>query len=188
LIRNHRLPGRLLSVFSLLLLPAVGPAAAGAQELYNYSVGVLGGIGGSFDASPGNGLTNSNLQLNLGIVTDPGTHVVLRTGRLALDKKTFFGSLSGADMKYITLGGEYRYQESTYQSGVYAALGAYRLQGTSSAGRKDSQDTWGASVGFTGELPIKRWLGIQAELSGHYVNFKEAQFFAMAQAGIVFHF
>jgi hypothetical protein len=188
LIRNHRLFGRLLSAFSLLFLPAVGPAAAGAQELYNYTVGVLGGIGGSFDASPGNSLTNSNLQLNLGIVTDPGTHVVLRAGRLALDKSTFFGSLSGADMKYLTIGGEYRYQESTYQSGIYAALGAYRLQGTSSSNRKDSQDTWGASVGFTGELPVKRWLGIQAELSGHYVNFKEAQFFAMAQAGIVFHF
>lgn len=184
MIWNYRLLGRLLSVFSLLSLPA----AAGAQELYNYTVGVLGGIGGSFDASPGNSLTNSNLQLNLGIVTEPGTHVVLRTGRLSLDKDKFFGSLNGADMKYLTVGGEYRYHESVYESGIYAALGAYRLQGTSSAGRKDSEDTWGASVGFTGELPIKRWLGIQAELSGHYVNFKEAQFFAMAQAGVVFHF
>jgi hypothetical protein len=184
LIRNRRLPGRLLLVFSLLVLPA----AAGAQELYNYSVGVLGGIGGSFDANPGGSLTNSNFQLNLGIVTEPGTHVVLRTGKLSLDKDKLFGSLRDADMEYVTIGGEYHYQETFYESGVYVALGGYRRQGTSAAGRSDSQDTWGASVGFTGELPIRRWLGIQAELSGHYVNFKDSQFFAMAQAGIVFHF
>jgi hypothetical protein len=184
LIRNHRLPGRLLLVVSLLLLPA----AAGAQELYNYTVGVLGGIGGSLDASPGNNLTNSNFQLNLGIVTEPSTHVVLRTGRLSLDKDQFFGSLSRADLEYVTIGGEYRYHEPFYESGVYVALGGYRLEGTSAAGHGDSQASWGLSVGFTGELPIRRWLGIQAELSGHYVDLKDAQFFAMAQAGVVFHF
>ena len=161
MIRNHRLLGRLLLGFSLLLLPAIG----GAQELYTYTVGVLGGIG-----------------------TEPFTHLVLRTGKLALDRDGNFGTLSGADMKYVTIGGEYRYSERFYESGVFAALGAYQLNGTQASGRDVRDQTWGISVGFTGELPIKPWLGVQAELSGHYVDFKEAQFFAMAHAGIVFHF
>jgi hypothetical protein len=184
LIRNHRLLGRLLMGFSLLLLPAIG----GAQELYTYTVGVLGGIGGSFDADPGGSFGNKGFQLNLGLVTEPYTHLVLRTGKLALDRDRLFGTLSGADMKYVTIGGEYRYSERFYESGVFAALGAYQLNGTQASGRDVRDQTWGVSVGFTGELPIKPWLGVQAELSGHYVNFKEAQFFAMAHAGVVFHF
>jgi hypothetical protein len=184
LIRNRRLRGRLLMAFSLLLLPAV---AGAQQEVYNYTVGLLGGIGGSFDANPGNSLNNTGFQVNLGYVTEPGTHLVLRAGQLGLDKSDFFGSLADADMKYVTLGGEYRYHESIYDSGIYVALGGYRLEGETGSGRS-SHDTWGVSVGATGELPIRRWLGIQAEISAHYVDFREAQFFGMAHGGIVLHF
>lgn len=184
MIRNHRLLGRLLLGFSLLVLPAAG----GAQELYNYTVGVLGGIGGSFDADPGNNLGNTGFQVNLGMVTEPRTLLVLRVGQLGLDKDQFFGSLSNADMKYVTIGGEYRYSESFYESGVFVALGGYRLSGTTLFGDDSQKDTWGVSVGFTGELPIRRWVGIQAEISGHYVDFQEAQFFGMAHAGVAFHF
>lgn len=184
MIRNHRLLGRLLLGFSLLLLPALG----GAQELYTYTVGVFGGIGGSFDVDPGGSFNNKSFQVNLGLVTEPRTHVIVRAGRLGLDQDGLFGTLSNADLKYVTIGGEYRYSEKFYESGIFAALGAYRLNGTQASGRDFSDDTWGVSVGFTGELPIRPWVGIQAELSGHYVDFKEAQFFALAHAGIVFHF
>jgi len=184
LIRNHRLLGKSLLGVSLLFLPALG----GAQELYTYTVGVFGGIGGSSDANPGGCFGNKGYQLNLGVVTEPGTHLVLRTGKLALDRDGLFGSLSDADLKYVTIGGEYRYSERFYESGIFAALGAYRLNGTQASGRESREDTWGVSVGFTGELPIKTWLGLQAELSGHYVDFREEQFFAMVHAGVVVHF
>ena len=184
LIPNRRLLGRLLLVMSSFLLPA----AAGAQEFYSYTVGVFGGVGGSFDADPGQSLTNTGFQVNLGMVTEPRTHLVLRAGRLGLDKDGLFGSLSNADMEYVTLGGEYRYAETYYESGVFVALGGYRLNGTAPSGRDSRQGTWGVSVGFTGELPIRRWLGVQAEISGHYVDFNEAQFFGMAHAGIALHF
>jgi hypothetical protein len=184
LIPNHRLLGRLLLICGLLSLPG----AAGAQELYNFTVGVFGGIGGSFDADPGDSLTNTGFQVNLGLVTEPRTHLVLRTGRLALDEDEFFGSLRDAELTYATLGGEYRARETFFDSGVYVALGGYRLEGTMASGR-DSRDTsWGLAVGATGELPINRWLGVQAEISGHYIDFDEAQFFAMGHAGVVFHF
>lgn len=171
-------------IVSLLLLPGV----AGAQELYTYTVGVFGGLGGSIDADPGDSLTNTGYQLNLGLVTEPRTHLVLRTGRLALDEDEFFGSLLDAELTYLTLGGEYRSREEYYHSGVYIALGGYRLEGTEPPGGDSRETSWGLAVGVTGELPIKRWLGVQAEISGHYIDFDEAQFFAMGHAGIALHF
>jgi hypothetical protein len=183
LIRNHRLPGRLLLIASLLLLPA----AAGAQELYTFTVGALGGIGGSVDAEPGDSLTNTGFQINLGIVSEPRTQIVLRTGRLALDEDELFGSLRDAELTYATIGGEYRSRQDLYESGLYVALGGYRLEGTVSD-RDSSDSSWGLAVGVTGELPIKRWLGVQVEISGHYIDFDEAQFFAMAHAGLAIHF
>jgi len=184
LIWNYRLLGRLLLILGLLLLPG----AAGAQELYTYTVGVLGGIGGSFDANPGDSLTNTGYQVNLGVVTQPRTHLVLRAGRLSLDEDEHFGSLSSAELSYATLGGEYRVRQDFYDSGIYVALGGYRLEGTTGSGRDSSDTSWGLAVGVTGELPIKRWLGLQAEISGHYIDFDEANFFAMANIGLVVHF
>lgn len=184
MILNRRLRGRLLMALSLLLLPA---AASAQQEVYNYTVGLLGAVGGSFDANPGDNLGNTGFQVNLGYVTEPGTHLVVRAGRLGLDKSEFFGSLTDAEMKYVTIGGEYRYHESVYDSGVYVALGGYRLEGDNGV-RRSTEDTWGVSVGVTGELPIRRWLGLQVEFSGHYANFRDAQFFGMAHGGVVLHF
>ena len=184
LTRTPRLLGRLLLLAGLLLLPG----AAGAQELYTFTVGVLGGIGGSFDADPGDSLTNTGLQLNLGLVTEARTHLVLRLGQLALDEDELFGSLQDADLTYATIGGEYRISETFYDSGVYVGLGGYRLEGTSRSGDDESDTSVGISIGFTGELPITRWLGFQAEIAGHYVDFDEAQVFGMAHAGLVFHF
>jgi hypothetical protein len=184
LIRNHRLLGRLLLICGLLLLPG----AAGAQELYTYTVGAFGGIGGSFDADPGGSVTNTGYQLNFSIVTEPRTHLVLRTGRLSLDKDGLFGSLADAKLSYATIGGEYRTHMELYESGIYVALGGYRLEGTKASGGDATEDSWGLAVGVTGELPIKRWLGLQAEISGHYIDFREEQFFAMGNVGVVFHF
>ena len=184
LIRNHRLPVRLLLIFGLLLLPG----AAGAQELYNFTVGVFGGLGGSIDADPGDSLTNTGFQVNLGLVTESRTHLVLRGGRLALDEDEFFGSLSDAEMTYATIGGEYRTPETFFDSGIYIALGGYRLEGTDFFAEDQSDTALGLAIGATGELPINHWLGIQAEISGHYVDFDEAQVFGMAHAGVAVHF
>lgn len=184
MIRNHRLLGRLLLILGLLLLPG----AAGAQELYNFTVGVFGTLGGSFDADPGDSLTNTGYQVNLGLVTEARTHLVLRAGRLALDEDEFFGSLTDAELSYATIGGEYRVRETFFDSGIYIALGGYRLEGTDFLGGDQSDTSWGLAIGATGELPIRRWLGIQVEISGHYIDFDEAQFFGMGNAGVVFHF
>ncbi|MFY9825347.1 MAG: hypothetical protein WAM82_28470 [Thermoanaerobaculia bacterium] len=183
--RHHRLLGRLLLIGGLLLLPA----AAGAQELYTYTVGLLGGIGGSIDVDPGRSFTNKGFQLNLGMVTEPHTHLILRTGKLSLDQENLFGSLRDADLEYATIGGEYRARQSVWESGLYLALGGYRLNGIeNSTGRDQTETSIGLALGATGELPINRHLGILAEFSGHYVRFRDEQFFAMGHVGLALHF
>ena len=179
---QHRLL-RLALLAALFLLPG----AVRAQELYTFTAGLLGGIGGSLDADPGDGLDNTGFQLNLTMVTEPRTHVGFRLGQLSLDSEDRFGSLSEAELSYVTVAGEYRFPQSYYESGLYIGLGGYRLDG--SRGGRDEQDTAiGLNLGVTGEFAVTPWLGVLIELSGHYADLDEAQFFALGHAGIAIHF
>jgi len=182
LIQHHCLR-RLTLLAALLLLPG----AARAQELYTFTAGVLGGIGGSLDAEPGDDLGNTGFQLNLTMVTEPRTHVGFRLGQLSLDSEDRFGSLSEAELSYVTVAGEYRFPQNYYESGLYIGLGGYRLEG--SRGGSDEQDTAiGLNLGVTGEFEVTQWLGVLIELSGHYADLDEAQFFALGHAGLAIHF
>jgi len=181
LIQHNRL--RLTLLAALLLLPG----AARAQELYTFTAGLLGGIGGSFDADPGDDLGNTGFQLNLTMVTEPRTQVGVRLGQLALDSEDRFGSLSDAELSYVTVAGEYRFPQSYYESGLYLGLGGYRLEGN--RGSEDESDTSvGLTLGVTGEFKVTRWLGVLIELSGHYADLDEAQFFGMGHGGVAIHF
>lgn len=184
MFRDQRALGGMVLLAGLLLLPG----AARAQESYTYSVAALGSIGGSIDAEPGDDLSNTGYQLNLAMVTDPRTHVGIRLGQLGLDGDEFFGSLTDADLTYVTVGGEYRFNENWYDSGVYFALGGYRLEGTAGDGGDSRDNSLGLAVGVTGEFKVNRWLGVLLELSGHYVDFDEAQIFGMGHGGIAIHF
>lgn len=181
--QHHRRLGTGILLVALLLLPG----AARAQEPYTFTVGLLGGLGGSLDADPGDDLGNTGYQLNLAMITEPRTHVGFRLGNLALDSEESFGSLTDAELSYITVAGEYRFPESYYESGIFAGLGGYRLEGT--RGGQDQSDTaLGLTVGVTGEFRVTRWLAVLVELSGHYADFDEAQFFAMGHGGVAVHF
>lgn len=182
--RAHRL---LRGLAPLLLLLAL-PGTARAQELYTVSAAVLGGIGGSPDAEVGDGFGNTGYQLNLQVLTERRTLVGLRAGQLALDQDDRFGDFRDADLTYVTLGGEYRFRESYYDSGLFLALGGYQVAGTDFAGRDDDETSLGLSLGATGEFRINRYLGVLIELSGHVVDLESAQFFGMAHGGLVVHF
>lgn len=184
MVRIERALGGIALLAGLLLLPG----AARAQERYTFSAAALGSIGGSIDAEPGDDLSNTGYQLNLAMVTDPRTHVGVRLGQLGLDGDEFFGSLTDADLTYVTVGGEYRFNENWYDSGVYLALGGYRLEGTAGDGSDSRDNSLGLAVGVTGEFKVNRWLGVLLELSGHYVDFDEAQIFGMGHGGITIHF
>ncbi|MFP3939496.1 MAG: outer membrane beta-barrel protein [Acidobacteriota bacterium] len=184
LASQHVLPAAAAALAVALLFSA--PAAA--QETYTFTAGVLGGIGGSTDAEPGDGLDNGSFQLDLGVVFQPQNHLVARIGRLGLGGSDRFADLVDADLTYATIGGEYRYRHSYYDSGLYLALGAYRLEGDLPAGGEEDETAVGLALGVTGEFPINRWLGVQLEVSGHYADFDRAQVFAMGHAGLVVHF
>ena len=121
--QHHSLLGRGILpavLVTLLLLPGV----ARAQEMYTFTAGLLGGIGGSLDAEPGDDLSNTGYQVNLTMVTEPRTHLGVRLGQLGLDADELFGSLTDAELSYITVSGEYRFPQIYYESGLYIGLDA----------------------------------------------------------------
>jgi hypothetical protein len=176
----------------LLILGALAlPPAAAAQDIYNWGVGLMGGVGGSADVKPGSrSFDNASYQLEGFGVIEPRTQLVLRLGHLDLGGKgTLFGSRVGADLSYVTLAGQYMYQESYYDSGIYLGLGAYRLGGKDAAsGASASKTTIGGVFGVTGEFKATRRLGLLIELSAHYVDVRNAHVYAMAHGGLAFHF
>lgn len=180
---------RAIAGLALVLACLVAPAAVGAQEQYTFTVGLLGSLGGSLDADVGDSLENTGYQVNLTMVTESRTHVGLRVGQLGLDDQGLFGALRNAELTYASLGGEYRFRQSYHESGFFLGLGGYRLEGIDPLGADSEKTSLGLAVGVTGEFPIRPWLGLLFELSGHYVvDFDEAQFFAMGQGGVAIHF
>jgi hypothetical protein len=187
LTRNRRLLGRLVFLAGLTGMMAL-PGTGRAQELFTFSAGLLGGLGGSSDVSSGSDFGNHGFQINLGLVTEPRTQLDLHLGKLSLDHRGSFGALTNADLSYVNIGGEYRYDETYYQSGIYLALGAYKLSGREASGRTRDQTALGAALGLTGEFPIYNHVGILVELAGHYALLDEAKIFATAHAGVTIHF
>ena len=190
LARTFRLTARFIPfVFPFLLAAAASAQDSSAQESGNFSIAVLGSLGGSLDVEPGDALDNTGYQINLGMWTEPRTQVVVRAGKLGLDKDAVFGQLTDADLTYATIGGEYRSRAEYYDSGVFMSLGAYRLDGNRLAdGRERRETAPGLAAGVTGEFRINRWLGVLAEFAGHYVNFDDAQVFVTGHAGVVVRF
>ncbi len=176
---------------SLLLILALCSSAtpALADERYTFTLGLLGGAGGSLDADPGDELSNVGYQLNLAFLTEPKTHLGLRLGQLDLEEADPFGSLTQADLTYATISGEYRFSQSFYESGIFVGLGGYQLDGLPLAGgERDSETTFGVTLGLTGEFEITSNLGALIELSGHWADFDDAQVFLFGHVGLAIHF
>jgi len=177
-----------LVLAAALALPFFAPAAS-AQELYTFTVGVLGGVGGSLDADPGGDLGNLGYQLNFSIVTEPKTHLGIRLGQMDLDVGGGFGNLDNAELTYLTVAGEYRYSKSFYQSGIYLGLGAYRLGGDDLFSGENREDTsFGGVLGLTGEFELTRSFSVLVEFSGHWADLDVAQVYLLGHVGIAFHF
>lgn len=183
---------RTRGVTALLLMTAalfLAPAAAGAQELYTFTIGLLGTLGGSLDSDVGNDLTNPGVQLNLTMVTEPRTHVGFRLGTLEVGEDGVFGNLGNADLSYITIGGEYRVRYRFYDSGFFAGLGGYRLEGTSLAtGASQDETGLGLVLGLSGDFQLTRNFSFVVELAGHYADLNVGDTFLTGHAGIAYHF
>jgi hypothetical protein len=163
-------------------------SAARAQENYTMAVTLLGGVGGANDAEPGSGFGNTAYQVGFSLVTESQTAVGVRLGRLDLSNEDRFGKLTDAQIDYAQIGGEYRFHEGYYESGIYLGLGGYRLRGDRVTGGDSSETALGGELGLLGDFALTRRLAVRVEISGHYVLFDDARMFAMAQAGLAVRF
>jgi hypothetical protein len=137
---------------------------------------------------PGSGFGNTAFQAGFTLVTEPQTAVGFRVGRLDLSGEERFGELTDAELDYAQVGGEYRFSEGYYESGLYLGLGGYRLRGDRPGERDSSETALGGMLGLLGDFALTRNLAIRVEVSGHYVLFDDARIFAMAQAGLAVRF
>lgn len=175
--------------FVIALAAVAAPlAAAEQQESYTFTLGLLGGVGGSLDADPDPGLAQRSWELAAGMVTAPRTLVVVRAGRLSIEGDPAFERFSKADLEYVNVAGEYRFAQPTYDYGTYVGIGYYRLNGDLLAGGEDSESDLGIVLGLTGDFDVTRYLSIIGEVSGHYVFLGDASIFAMANVGLAVHF
>ena len=172
----------------LVVAVLAAPAAAGAQDSFSMSVALLGGLGGSQDAEPGDSFGNSSVQAEFSLLTQPQTRVGVRVGKLDLDDEDRFGSLTDAELDYANIGGEYRYNQGFYESGIYLALGGYRLSGNDLRGRARDETSLGLALGVTGDFLLTQRLAVRVELSGHYADLEEARLYGMGHAGLSLRF
>ncbi len=185
-IAGRRRQGGRIARFALLaaLLAGGFGGRAEAQELYTFTVGVLGGVAGSPDTES-TSFDRRSLQLNLQFENDPRTQVGLRVGQIDLaDEGETINGLFEPTVKYVSIGGEYRTRQSYYDSGIFIALGGYRLEGAGG----ENQTAAGLSAGATGEFTFNRHFGVLAEIAAHYSDLDDLQYFATAQIGLAFHF
>jgi len=172
-----------LTILTLLALGLLLPAASSAQQhQFSYTVGLMGGLGGSPDSEPDLGLDNFGFEAFFSMETSIRTRFVVRAGRMGLESD---GAVVDADLDYLTLSGEYEFSESGYEAGLFMGLGFYELN--ASRGIPD-ESTLGLTVGTTGDIRLTDRFSLFIELSAHYADFNFAQFFLMGHVGIGFHF
>jgi hypothetical protein len=180
-----RISTLVLIVFAVL--SCFSPTAGWAQDHYTYTVSVMGGLGGSMGDDDA-GLGNQSLGLGLSLLREDRVHVGLRFAQIEFDAEDRIGDLSDASLNYVVAGGEYRFLESFYESGLFIGLGAYELEGTDFLGGRDSETGAGIALGVTGEFEINRRVGFLVEFLGHVTGLESNTAFATGQAGIAVHF
>ena len=180
------------SVLAAVALVAAGSASELAaqqqQENYTFTLAVMGGIGGSFDADPDPGLSNSSFLVQAGLVTEPRTLVSIRAGKLDLDGDDGFEGYTEAELQFVNIAGEYRFRQSYYDYGIYLGVGYYKVDGDLRIGGDASESDLGAVVGLSGDFDITPHFSVVGEVSAHYAFLDSAAIYGMAHLGVAFHF
>ncbi|MEM8962745.1 MAG: hypothetical protein AAGD38_14765 [Acidobacteriota bacterium] len=175
---------RLTTVLAVVLLAILLAAPASGQATQNFTVSVMGGIGGSGDADVDSGYDNFGLQGLFSLKLTNNTRFGLRVGQTSLEADDESG-LFDADLTWLTAVGEYEYPDVFFDGGLYLGLGAYDLQGDNLIG---DESGIGLTLGSTGDFRFTPSLSVRVELSGHFVDFDYGQFFFMGHVGLAYHF
>ncbi|MEM8997490.1 MAG: hypothetical protein AAGF23_22080, partial [Acidobacteriota bacterium] len=163
----------------LVALPASAQTSA-------FSLGLLGGVGGSPDSDS---YTEVSFQLVASWEWRLRTHAQLRVGQLDLDldlDDSFGDAQVGADLTWIGLSTEYRYNADFYDSGYIIGVGYYSLEtdgaflpGGGFVGATD-EDSIGIHIGTSGHFRLGTRWSIPVEIMGHWADFDAAQIFITA--------
>jgi hypothetical protein len=163
-------------------------AAQQQQENYSFTVALMAGLGGSFDAEPDPGLAESSFLVQAGMITEPRTLVSIRAGQLELKGDEGFEGYTDADLEFVNIAGEYRFRQSYYDYGIYLGVGYYKVTGDLRIGGDASESDLGAVFGLTGDFDITPHFSIVGDVSAHYAFLDSASLFGMAHLGVAFHF
>ena len=177
----RRIPSLVATVMLCLLVsvPVV------AQE-HILSLGLSGGIAGSLDEDE-TGFSNGTVQLRFTVETSSEHGLGIRLGRMDFGD-TDVGRVTDVTIDYLTLAGEYFFQEPSYESGLFLGLGFFDLASTRDDGRSGDESAVGIVVGALGEFKsAKRWF-IYGEVAFAYTNLDVAQLFADLQVGVGYRF
>jgi hypothetical protein len=184
---THRLLrlGLLALALTAPLAPDAAQAqAAQAQSTHRYALSLLGGVGGSSDAD----FTNPTFQLGWSLATERDTEFGIRLGRIGYGSKDQVGDLLGPELTYLSLAGEYRFQESFYSSGMFLGIGYYDIQGDHITDAGDSDDGFGLHFGVNGDFDINHRWSVIVELGAHWADLGAEKFFATGLAGFAVKF
>lgn len=179
----------------LALIASIAISSPVRSQDYTFTASGLLGFGGSIDDT-GPGFGNLNWQLEFSNAIEKRTHFGVRVGGMSFGSSDELGDLTGADLTYISLAGEYRERPVAgsgrfIESGVFLGLGYFQLKGNSLMEQERVTDSsLGLVVGVTGDLPLnhKRNLALRIEIQGQATDLDGASLFAMAQAGLSYRF
>jgi hypothetical protein len=184
--RRSPLAAALLGLFSALCAAvAGGPAAAQGPAFTVHGAGVIGGAFSVEGEDPG--IDQTGFQLGFTWDTWEDASVGVRAARVSFSDEQL-ESLFDPELTYVTIAGEYQYNESFYRSGLYLGLGFYQLEGL--VGLETQDDTSiGFVLGATGDFAMTERFSILVEISGHYVDFELGpQLYGFLTAGVAYHF
>jgi len=182
-----------LPILSLVMVTALWlvPGTSHAQSRYDYTVGLMAGIGGFTDADPDTELDNLGLQALFSLKTQPQTKFSVRAGQLDFDLQDA-PFLPDATLRYVTASGEYLFTSTFYESGLFIGLGLYDVQDavslTDAGFLVDDDSGFGVTVGTSGDFRINERLSVIVEFAGHYADLDHAQIFLTGHVGIAYHF
>ncbi len=195
-MRQHRF---LSSSIVVALVLCCLPASSSAQSNNRYAVGLMAGLGGTTASEPASATVddvfllddqfNFGYQLLFNMEVRRGVLFGVRLGQLdvevANNALAALGTPVESELTYLTLSGEYRFSEGTYQSGLFLGAGYYSVAGKSFF---DDDTGLGLTVGTAGDFRLNDSWSVLVEFSGHYADLDYSQFFIMGHAGLAFNF